>query len=99
MPFDKGRLVFPPVPAAMIVLMIRAIFHFTNGYYAGEALIAGGVFGWVSEFSQCFKFPFSYICYDMMHYYTHHGQMKKGSYLDRLRKYHIDHHFIDPSKG
>lgn len=84
-PFDKGRLVFPPVPAAIIVLMIRAIFHFTNGYYAGEALIAGGVFG--------------YICYDMMHYYTHHGQMTKGSYLDRLRKYHIDHHFIDPSKG
>ena len=34
-----------------------------------------------------------------MHYYTHHGQMTKGSYLDRLRKYHIDHHFIDPSKG
>ena len=40
-----------------------------------------------------------YICYDMMHYYTHHGQMTKGSYLDRLRKYHIDHHFIDPTKG
>lgn len=84
-PFDKGRLVFPPVPAAILVLIFRAIFHLTNGFHNGEALIAGGIFG--------------YICYDMMHYYTHHGQMKKGSYLDRMRKYHIDHHFIDPSKG
>jgi len=84
-PFDKGRLVFPPVPAAVIVLLLRSLFQLTNGYYPGEALIAGGVFG--------------YICYDMMHYYTHHGQMTKGSYLDRLRKYHIDHHFIDPTKG
>ena len=44
-PFDKGRLVFPPVPAAMLVLLFRSIFHATSGFYIGEALMAGGIFG------------------------------------------------------
>lgn len=84
-PFDKGRLVFPPVPAAMLVLLFRSIFHVTSGFYIGEALMAGGIFG--------------YVCYDMIHYYTHHGSIRKGSWIDKIRKYHIDHHFIDPNTG
>jgi len=44
-PFDKGRLVFPPVPAAMLVLLFRSIFHATSGFHIGEALMAGGIFG------------------------------------------------------
>ena len=42
---------------------------------------------------------FRYVCYDMIHYYTHHGSIRKGSWIDKIRKYHIDHHFIDPNKG
>ena len=44
-PFDKGRLVFPPVPAAILVILFRSIFHATSGFYIGEALMAGGIFG------------------------------------------------------
>jgi len=84
-PFDKGRLVFPVVPAAILVLIFRSIFHHLSGHDTGEALIAGGIFG--------------YVCYDMIHYYTHYGSIKKDTWLDRIRKYHIEHHFVDPNKG
>ena len=35
----------------------------------------------------------------MIHYFTHHGNIKKGTWLDHIRKYHVAHHFNDPDAG
>lgn len=80
-PFDKGRLVFPPVPAAVLVLGFRVFFQFLCGNAVGDGLMAGGILGYVS--------------YDMIHYCTHHGNIAKDTFLDRVRSYHIGHHFND----
>ena len=44
-PFDKGRLVFPIVPAAVIVYGFRNLIHALSGPEAGEGLISGAIFG------------------------------------------------------
>lgn len=84
-PFDKGRLVFPVVPAGVFIMGFRAMFQILCGSARGDGIMAGGVLG--------------YICYDMIHYFTHHGSITKGSFLDRVRRYHIGHHFVDPDSG
>lgn len=81
-PFDKGRLVFPLVPAAVLVLAFRALFQYLSGDSFGDGLMGGGVFG--------------YVCYDLIHYYTHHGDFARETYLDKIRRAHISHHFVDP---
>ena len=35
----------------------------------------------------------------MIHYFTHHGNIRKGTWLDHIRKYHVAHHFNDPDAG
>ena len=42
---------------------------------------------------------FRYVAYDIMHYFTHHGDFAKGSFLDNIRRAHVGHHFIDPNKS
>lgn len=84
-PFDKGRLVFPPVPAAFLVMGFRTVFQFMCGNAMGDGLMAGGILG--------------YVCYDMIHYFTHHGSIAKDTWLDRIRRYHIGHHFSDPDSA
>ena len=34
-----------------------------------------------------------------MHYFTHHGDFAKGTFLDNIRRAHVGHHFIDPNKS
>ena len=43
-------------------------------------------------------FIIGYLCYDMVHYYTHHAQptTRLGKTLRRL---HLLHHFRDPTRG
>lgn len=84
-PFDPGRLVFPPVPCAIIVsiiwTMLRVVFPVNVVY----GLVSGGLIG--------------YVTYDMIHYYLHHGNPKRGSLLWTLRQHHNRHHFEDYNKG
>ena len=84
-PFDEGRLVFPPVMAAVFA----AIFWYSLSVNLVDgvrtAVFSGGIAG--------------YICYDMIHYYIHHGNPTKGSYLHDMRSHHVRHHFEDPTKG
>lgn len=40
-----------------------------------------------------------YVGYDLTHYYLHYGSPKKGGYFDRLRSYHVRHHFESPDLG
>ena len=77
-PNDKTRLVFPPVPAILIMLLLWQFF----------ALFVP------SQFIEIFmgSFTIGYLCYDYIHYATHHFPMTSpvGKYL---RKYHLQHHY------
>jgi sterol desaturase/sphingolipid hydroxylase (fatty acid hydroxylase superfamily) len=77
-PQDPTRLVMPPVPAIIIVSLLWILFKavFPSKYI--EVLMA--------------YFLIGYLCYDYIHYATHHFPMtsKIGRYL---RKYHLQHHY------
>ncbi len=77
-PNDKTRLVFPPVPAMIIMFLLWQFF----------ALFVP------ARFIEVFmgSFTIGYLCYDYIHYATHHFPMTStvGKYL---RKYHLQHHY------
>ena len=77
-PQDPTRLVMPPVPAILIVSVLWQIF----------ALVVPGQF--MNAFMA--NFLIGYLCYDYIHYATHHFPMTSpiGKYL---RKYHLQHHY------
>ncbi|XP_037945116.1 dihydroceramide fatty acyl 2-hydroxylase FAH2 [Teleopsis dalmanni] len=56
-PFDPLRLVFPPLPGALICTIIYTPISFLVP--TPHVLLSGALFG--------------YLCYDMMHYYLHYG--------------------------
>jgi len=84
-PFDGSRLVFPPVGAACFAFPIHSLLIYLCPGGLGRAVFAGGLSG--------------YIVYDLMHYYLHIGAPTRGSYLHSLKRYHVLHHFEDPSTG
>ena len=84
-PFDGGRLVFPPVAAFVLASTLYAALSPLMPSAVVNGIFAGGLLGYVS--------------YDMMHYYLHHGSPTPGGYLHRLKKYHVSHHFEDQQKG
>nr|CAB3244115.1 fatty acid 2-hydroxylase [Phallusia mammillata] len=84
-PFDSGRLVFPPVASSVFLVILYPMFRLVFSAAVTDSLVAGVLFG--------------YVCYDMTHYYLHYGAPRKGSYFDRLRAYHVRHHFESPHLG
>ncbi|XP_077165956.1 fatty acid 2-hydroxylase [Paroedura picta] len=84
-PFDASRLVFPPPAAGLI---IYALYVFINSVFPeafATTLFAGGLFG--------------YVLYDMTHYYLHYGSPEKGTYMYKLKAYHVKHHFEHQKAG
>lgn len=77
-PQDPTRLVMPPVPAILIVSLLWLLFSAVFPYKIIDVLMA--------------YFLIGYLCYDYIHYATHHFAMtsKLGRYL---RKYHLQHHY------
>jgi len=77
-PQDPTRLVMPPVPAILIVSLLWALFGMIFPAQFLEVIMAFFLIG--------------YLCYDYIHYATHHFPMtgKVGRYL---RKYHLQHHY------
>lgn len=84
-PFDPGRLVFPPVPCAILVTLIYSILRLIIPKNPAFGILSGGLIG--------------YVCYDLIHYYLHHGHPKRNSWLWHLRQHHNRHHFEDYTKG
>lgn len=84
-PFDSGRLVFPPVAAGVLAAIFYNVFAILLPLAVARSIFAGGLLG--------------YITYDLMHYYLHHGSPTPGSYLHQLKRYHVSHHFEDQQKG
>lgn len=77
-PQDPTRLVMPPVPAILIVSVLWQIFALVVPAQFMNAFMANFLIG--------------YLCYDYIHYATHHFPMTSpiGKYL---RKYHLQHHY------
>jgi 4-hydroxysphinganine ceramide fatty acyl 2-hydroxylase len=82
-PNDARRLVMPPVISIPLAFLFFGLFLLIFGSLA-PAVFAGLVFG--------------YLCYDMLHYATHHLAMKRGMWL-WLKQYHLRHHFKDDHVG
>ncbi|XP_010287121.1 PREDICTED: fatty acid 2-hydroxylase, partial [Phaethon lepturus] len=66
-PFDSSRLVFPPVPASLVIGFFYGVLRLLLPEVLGLSVFVGGLCG--------------YVIYDMMHYYLHYGSPKKGTYL------------------
>lgn len=77
-PQDPTRLVMPPVPAILIVSLLWVLFSAIFPAQFIDAIMASFLVG--------------YLCYDYIHYATHHFPMTSpvGKYL---RKYHLQHHY------
>jgi sterol desaturase/sphingolipid hydroxylase (fatty acid hydroxylase superfamily) len=77
-PDDPTRLVMPPVPAVIMMGIL----------YAGFGLVVP------TKFLEVFMSAFivGYLCYDYIHYASHHFPMK-GGLARYLKKFHLQHHF------
>ena len=77
-PQDPTRLVMPPVPAILIVALLWSLFSLIFPLRYLDSIMGAFLVG--------------YLCYDYIHYATHHFAMtsKVGKYL---RKYHLQHHY------
>lgn len=82
-PQDASRLVMPPVLSIPLALVFYGLFLGVFGRLA-PAAFSGLLFG--------------YLCYDMIHYATHHFSMKRGVWL-WLKQYHMRHHYKDDHVG
>jgi 4-hydroxysphinganine ceramide fatty acyl 2-hydroxylase len=82
-PNDATRLVMPPVISIPLAVVFYVVFILTLGRFAPAAL-AG--------------FGFGYVCYDTIHYATHHFSMKRGIWR-WLKQYHLRHHYQDDHAG
>lgn len=84
-PFDSSRLVFPPVPASLVIAFFYGVLRLLLPEVLGLSVFVGGLCG--------------YVVYDMMHYYLHYGSPKEGTYLYGLKAYHVKHHFEHQKSG
>jgi len=82
-PNDGRRLVMPPSISVLLAVLFYILFLLIFGHLA-PSVFAGLVFG--------------YVCYDMLHYATHHFPMKRGLWL-WLKQYHLRHHYKDDDAG
>jgi sterol desaturase/sphingolipid hydroxylase (fatty acid hydroxylase superfamily) len=83
-PNDSKRLVMPPVVSVPLALLFYGMFV----TILGEGYIAPFFAG----------FLLGYVCYDTIHYATHHAPMK-GRLGQWLKHHHILHHYRDNARG
>lgn len=80
-PMDGDRLVFPPAAAVLIIAVFYAFYRVLLPWPIFCCYASGKLFG--------------YICYDMIHYYLHHGSPEPSSNMHFRKVYHHNHHFKD----
>lgn len=83
-PNDATRLVMPPSLSIPLAILFYYITLLIFGSTLGIPAFAGMVFG--------------YVCYDTIHYATHHLPMKGGVGL-WLKQHHLLHHYRDDDSG
>jgi sterol desaturase/sphingolipid hydroxylase (fatty acid hydroxylase superfamily) len=84
-PSDAMRLVMPPSVSVPLALLFYALFVWILQPLWAEALMTG--------------FTVGYLVYDLSHYALHHAQFRNDSWLYRLKRHHMRHHYADPSRG
>jgi dihydroceramide fatty acyl 2-hydroxylase len=80
-PFDRTRLLFPPLGALGIAGVIYLVFRLLMPLDVSLILMAGLLTG--------------YLIYDFSHYISHHGKIM-GPWFRFLHRYHKAHHHRDP---
>ncbi|MFQ5865718.1 MAG: sterol desaturase family protein [bacterium] len=83
-PNDSRRLVMPPVISISLAFFFYGLFWLLLGETYVLPFYSGFVFG--------------YLCYDMIHYATHHFPMKSRLGL-WVKHHHIRHHYQDEELG
>lgn len=83
-PSDSLRLVMPPA----VSIPLAVFFYFLLSFILPELVFPPAFAGLVV----------GYLCYDMIHYATHHLPMK-GRATSYLKRYHLLHHFKESDKG
>lgn len=79
-PSDATRLVMTPTISLPLSAFFYGVYWLIFGFEYVNAIYAGTAVG--------------YVCYDTIHYATHHFKMNKG--IGKwLRQYHMRHHFHD----
>jgi sterol desaturase/sphingolipid hydroxylase (fatty acid hydroxylase superfamily) len=83
-PWDRDRLVMPPLLSIPLALLLGEIFWHLLGAHAFFPFFAGLVAG--------------YVWYDLSHYAIHHRKPRTalGRYV---RQHHLVHHFGPPGQG
>jgi sterol desaturase/sphingolipid hydroxylase (fatty acid hydroxylase superfamily) len=83
-PNDTTRLVMPPSVSVPLALLFYGFYLFIlPAEYVG--IFFGG-------------FIFGYICYDEIHYATHHAPVK-GKIGLWVKHHHVRHHYLDNGRG
>ncbi|KAA0224841.1 fatty acid hydroxylase [candidate division KSB1 bacterium] len=83
-PNDSTRLVMPPVVSIPLAFLFGSLFWLVFGPNYFPTMFAGYLVG--------------YLCYDMIHYATHHFSLKSRAGL-WLRQHHMRHHFQNEHRG
>jgi sterol desaturase/sphingolipid hydroxylase (fatty acid hydroxylase superfamily) len=83
-PNDSKRLVMPPSVSIPLAALFYGLFLLMTGPSYVLPFFAGFIFG--------------YICYDEIHYATHHAPMK-GRVGLWLKHHHVLHHYRNPERG
>jgi sterol desaturase/sphingolipid hydroxylase (fatty acid hydroxylase superfamily) len=86
-PQDKTRLVMPFPVSIPLALLFYGLFTLIVGILLKapewiDPLTAGYMVG--------------YLCYDLIHYATHHFAMRNG-YWKYIKRYHMAHHYKSPA--
>ncbi|XP_050544092.1 fatty acid 2-hydroxylase [Daktulosphaira vitifoliae] len=84
-PFDDRRLLFPPVPAAVLISFAYGIYLMLFPHWMAPMVLAGMIAG--------------YVTYDLIHFYLHYGCPREGTYLYTMKRYHNQHHFAHHESG
>ncbi|XP_063218335.1 fatty acid 2-hydroxylase isoform X2 [Bacillus rossius redtenbacheri] len=84
-PFDSGRLLFPPALAVAVALLLYSVLSLLFPAWMLHYVTAGTISG--------------YVTYDLMHYYLHYGSPGADTYLYNMKRYHNQHHFTQHESG
>ena len=85
-PQIKTRLVMPPIVTIPLALVFYQLYSLVVGNWLAAPQWVDALFG---------GFIVGYVCYDMIHYATHHFPMRSGA-AKYLKRYHMQHHYKDP---
>lgn len=83
-PNDSTRLVMPPSVSVPLAILFYGFFSLLIPVRFLPTFFAGFLLG--------------YVCYDTIHYATHHAPMK-GKLGRWLKHHHLRHHYLDNGRG